>query len=148
MATEFDLMLFEQHLQAALESPAAKRWNLERDPSVPLGVSCVMHPRTAPTELFKARLRWTDYSNPPSVKFLSMDTGSETDVKAWPLIEGGRASPPFFLCAPWTQEGNFHHPEWATSQAARHQAPEDPLEFALTQLQHLFDNTYQGRGTP
>jgi hypothetical protein len=147
MATEFDLMLFDQHLEAALESPAAKRWNLERDPSVPLGVLCVMHPRTVPTELFKARLRWTDYSKPPSLKFISIETGSETDAQAWPNIEGSRATS-FFLCAPWTQEGNSHHPEWATSPAARYPNPEDPVEFALTQLQHLFDNTYQGRGTP
>ena len=45
MATEFDQVLFEQHHEVALALPAAKRWDLERDKSVPLGVFCTMHPR-------------------------------------------------------------------------------------------------------
>lgn len=145
MATEYDLVLFEQHLQAALELPAAKRWSLERDKSVPLGVFCLMHPRTAPSDLYKVRLHWTDYSMPFSLKFVSIETGAENDQHAWPNIEGSRPSH-FFLCAPFTKEGNDHHPEWARSSITGYRTPDEPLVFALVLVQHLLDNTYQSRG--
>ena len=144
MATEYDLMLFDQHFQAALALPAAQRWNLERDQSAPLGIFCTMHPRTAPAETYKVRLRWTDYSMPFSLKFINMENGSETDQHAWPNIDGGRPSN-FFICAPYTSEGNGYHPEWALSPAHRYKTPDEPLVFALIQIQYLLDNTYQGR---
>lgn len=145
MSTEYDLVLFEQHLQAALELPAAKRWNLERDKSVPLGALCLMRPRTSPSDQYKVRLHWTDYSMPFSLKFVSIETSAENDQHAWPNIEGSRPSH-FFLCAPFTKEGNDHHPEWARSSTTRYRTPDEPLVFALVQVQHLLDNTYQGRG--
>jgi len=145
MATEFDLMLFEQHFRAALELPVAKRWSLERDEASPLGVFCTMHPRVAQSEQYKVRLRWTDYSMPFSVKFINVVSGSDNDPHAWPNIEGSRP-PNLFLCAPFTSEGNGYHPEWARSAATRYKTPDEPLVFALLQLQHLLDNTYQGRG--
>ncbi|WP_207000030.1 hypothetical protein [Trinickia mobilis] len=145
MATEFDLMLFEQHFWAALALPVAKRWNLERDDSSPLEVFCTMHPRTAPSELYKVRLRWTDYSMPFSLKFINVVSGAENDQHAWPNIEGSRPSS-LFLCAPFTTEGNSYHPEWARSAATRYKTPDEPLVFALLQIQHLLDNTYLGRG--
>lgn len=147
MATEFDRVLFEQHLEAALALPAAKRWSLERNVSVPLGIFCTMHPRTAPSERYKVRLGWTDYSRPPSVKFVNLENNSESDARAWPNIEGSRPTS-FFLCAPWTKEGNDHHAEWAASEAGRYTTPEEPLVCTLVLLQHLLDNTYQGRGSP
>lgn len=145
MATEYDLVLFEQHLQAALELPAAKRWNLERDKSVSLGAFCLMRPRTAPSDQYRVRLHWTDYSMPFSLKFVSIETGAENDQNAWANIEGSRPSH-YFLCAPFTKEGNDHHPEWACSSITRYRTPDEPLVFALLQVQHLLDNTYQGRG--
>lgn len=145
MATEYELVLFEQHFQAALALPAAERWILEMDKSSPLSVFCTMQPRTTPNEQYKARICWADYSLPFSLKFVNKETGSETDQHAWPNIEGSRPSN-FFLCAPFTQEGNGHHPEWARSNATRYKTPDEPLVFALLQLQHLLDNTYQGRG--
>jgi hypothetical protein len=145
MATEYDLMLFTQHFQAALALPAAQRWSLERAESSSLGVFCTMHPRATPSEHYKVRLRWTDYSMPFSLKFVNMENGSETDQHAWPIIAG--SSPPnFFVCSVFTKEGNDHHPEWARSAAKRYKTPDEPLVFALVQLQHLLDNTYQGRG--
>ncbi len=144
MATQFDLKEFEVHLQVALALPAAKRWSLERDTAVPLGVFCVMHPRTAPHELFKARLRWSDYSKPYSLKFVNVDNGSDTDPKAWPNFDGSRPDA-FFVCAPFTLEGHAHHPEWAASCATRYETPDEPLVTALVVLQHLLDNTYTGR---
>jgi hypothetical protein len=144
MATEYDLMLFDQHFQAALALPAAQRWSLERDQSVPLGIFCRMHPRTAPAEQYKVRLRWTDYSMPFSLKFINTENGSETDQHAWPNFEGSRPAN-FFVCAPYTSEGNGYHPEWALSPTNRYKRPDEPLVFALIQIQHLLDNTYQGR---
>lgn len=146
MATEYDLVLFAQHLQEALALPrSSERWILERDGAVPLGVFCTMHSRTAPNDKYKVRLRWTDYSLPFSVKFINMDNGSETDQHAWPHIDGSRPGN-YFLCSPFTKEGNDHHPEWAASAAKRYLLPDEPLVFALLQLQHLLDNTYKGRG--
>jgi hypothetical protein len=145
MATEFDRVLLAQHFEAALALPAAKRWSLERDARVPLGVFCTMHPRTAPGDRYKVQLRWTDYLKPPSVKFVNLETNSESDASAWPNVEGSRPTS-FFVCAPWTKEGHEHHPEWAASVAGRYSAPEEPLVFMLLQLQHLMDNTFQGRG--
>lgn len=145
MATEFDQMLFAQHLKAALALPDAKRWGLEGDLNS-LEARCELHPRSSPNERFLARLRWSDYSKPASVKFIDPATGSDSIPRAWPNIDGSRPQN-FFICAPWTKEGNDHHPEWATSEAAAYQTPEEPLVFALLQLKHLMDNTYQGRGT-
>lgn len=144
MATEYDLMLFDQHYELVLALPAAGRWILERHESMPLEVICTMSPRIAPEEQFKLRLRWDDYSMPVSVKFLNKDTGSESDQHAWPNIDGSRP-PSLFLCAPFTKEGNGYHPEWAQS-AVRYKTPDEPLLFALIQMQHLLDNTYIGRG--
>ena len=64
MATEFELALFEEELQSAQNLPEAIRWQLERDKSVPLGLFASMHPISKPTEIYKARIRWTDYFNP------------------------------------------------------------------------------------
>jgi hypothetical protein len=145
MATEFDLALLEQHYQAALELPDAKRWTLERDTGVPLGVFCTMHPRTAPHEFYKVRLRWNDYSKPPSLKFINMTSSSDSDPCAWPNMDGTRPTS-FFLCAPFTQEGHEYHKEWNQSASTRYKTPDEPLVFLLLQLQHLLDNTYAGRG--
>lgn len=145
MASEFDLMLFDQHFQEVLALPAAKRWNLERDMSVPLGVFCTMQPRTAPTETYKARVLWTDYSRPPSIKFINDQNGSETDPHAWPNMDVSRPAH-FFICAPWTKEGHDHHAEWAGSTAGRYETPEQPIKFALQMLQHHMDNAYVRRG--
>jgi hypothetical protein len=144
MAAEFDRMLFSQHLGAALELPLSKRWGLEGDATA-LEARCDMHPRAFPAERFQVRLRWSDYSKPPSTKFIDPDTGSESNPRSWPNIDGSRPQN-CFICAPWTKEGNDHHPEWAASAAAGYKTPEEPLVFSLLQLQHLLDNTYKGRG--
>lgn len=145
MATEFDLMLFEQHLAEALELPVAARWSLELDTSVPLGLFATLHPRTAPQEFYKARIRWKDYSTPFSLKFINMEIGSDTDARAWPNFEGSRPQA-FLACTTFTEEGQGLHPEWEQSAFNRYHPPEQPLIFALLTLQHLLDNTYQGRG--
>lgn len=147
MATEFDKMLFDQHLEEMLALPGASRWDLERDTQVPLEVFCTMFPRTALHERYKVRLRWTDYSTPPSVKYVDPQTGADNDARAWPNFDGSRPGS-FFLCAPFTKEGHDHHPEWRGASATRYEAPEDPLVSCLLQLQHLLDNSYVGRGHP
>jgi len=145
MASEFDRLLFEQHLEEVLALPAAKRWSLERDTAVPLGVVCMMYPRTASTEIYKARLRWTDYAKPPSVKFVNVENGTEVDPLAWPNLDVSRPAH-FFICAPWTKEGHDHHAEWTSSVTGRYETPEQPLKFALQMLQHHMDNAYNRRG--
>ncbi len=145
MATEFDLVLFDRHFDSVLALPTSKRWVLEREQSRPLEVFCTMYSRKAPTEQYKVRLRWTDYSMPFSVKFVNRATGEENDLQAWPNFDGSRPAH-FFLCAPFAKEGNDHHPEWAKSASTRYKTPDEPLVFALVQIQHLLDNTYVGRG--
>jgi hypothetical protein len=145
MAAEYDLAMFQRDFAEALELPAASRWILERDESVPLGAFCTMHPRRAPQEIYKVRLRWTDYGTPFSIKYLSLENGSECDPHAWPNMDGTRPSS-FFLCAPFSKEGNDHHPEWDRSACVRYKTPDQPLIFALLQLQFLLDNKYVGRG--
>lgn len=147
MATEFDQLLFDQHFEAALGLPAAKRWTLERDPTVPLGVFLTVQPRSAAHETYIARLRWSDYSKPVSLKFVDPASKADCLVRAWPKFDGARPES-FFVCAPWTKEGHDHHSEWAGSSTGRYVAPEEPLVFALLQVQHLLDNTYQGRAAP
>ena len=76
MATDFELALFAQQLEEVQVLPGARRWSLERDDSVPLGVFMTTHPLCNSQELFKARMRWDDYFKPASLKFIDMTTGS------------------------------------------------------------------------
>ncbi|HYW55764.1 MAG TPA: hypothetical protein VE934_02295 [Polaromonas sp.] len=145
MAAEYDLATFERDFAEALELPAASRWSLERDVDVPLQAICTMHPRSAPHEFYRVRLRWTDYTAPFSIKFLSLETGADSDQHAWPNMDGANPGG-FFLCAPFSKEGNDHHKEWESSPSIRYRTPEQPLVFALLQLQFLLDNKYRGRG--
>jgi hypothetical protein len=144
MATEYDKVLFDQHYDVVLALPSASRWILKKESCTPLEVYCTMYPRSAPQEHFKMRLRWTDYSMPFSLRFVNLETGADNDQHAWPQIDGSRPAN-FFFCAPFTKEGNDHHPEWANS-SARYRTPDEPLVFALIQIQHLLDNTFVGRG--
>jgi hypothetical protein len=145
MATDFELALFEQQLPEVLELPAAHRWALERDSSVSLGVFLTLHPRTHPEELFRARLRWTDLFKPPSLKFIDIATGSDTNPAAWPRSFGFRPAS-LDACLPWTAEGHALHPEWVNSAANAYPKVDAPLQFALLNLQASLDNTYSGRG--
>lgn len=145
MATDFELTLFEQQLEEVLELPEACRWNLERDTSVPLGLFAVMHPRINPEELFKARLRWSDLFKAPSLKFIDMAMGSDTNPLAWPLCFGFRPGS-LDACLPWTEEGQRLHPEWVQSAANAFPRVEAPVQFALLHVQSALDNSYQKRG--
>lgn len=144
MASELDLMLFKQHYEELLAMPQADRWSIKRGDEAALDVTVDLSSRKAPQEHYRARLRWHDYMKPPSVKFVDMATGSESEPRAWPNFEGSRPAH-FFICLPFTQEGHGHHSEWATGPNA-YARPEDPLQYALINLQHLLDNTYVGRG--
>src|SRR5438270_314991 len=111
MATELELALFAEELYDVRRLPEASRWQLERDDTVPLGLLAVMHPITQPTELYKARLRWSDYFGPVSLKFVNMGTGADSDPTAWPRCFGFRPTA-LDSCLPWTAEGHTLHPEW------------------------------------
>lgn len=144
MASELDLMLFEQHLEELRALPQADRWTLERGDTATLEVYVDLHPHTAPQELYRARLRWRDYAKPFSLKFIDPDTGLDNNPRSWPIFDGSRPTS-FFVCLPFTEEGNGYHPEWAASAANAYRTPEDPLQNAVITLQHLLDNTYGGR---
>jgi hypothetical protein len=145
MATDFELAVFERQLREVLELPEAKRWALERDNSVPLGLFATMHPQNNPQDLFKARLRWADLFQPASLKFIDRETSSETSVNAWPKCFGFRPSS-FDACLPWTAEGQALHPEWRHSKANGFPKTDAPVQFALLNVQSSLDLTYQGRG--
>ena len=143
MASELDLMLFKQHLEELQALPQAGRWTIKRGDTAALDVTVDLFSRKAPEELYRVRLRWTDYSKPPSLKFVDMATGSETVPHAWADFEGSRPTS-FFVCLPITQEGHAHHGEWATGVNA-YPTVEDQLQYVLFSLQSLLDNTYIGR---
>ena len=144
MATDLDEVLFTQHLAEIFELPECTRWHLERDESVPLGVTVVLHSSKAPDDLYKALISWTDYFRPFSLKFLNMATGSDTDPTAWPVFFGSRPQA-FVCCVPYTAEGHVLHLDWATLPQGRFEPPEMPLQFALLTLQRELDSTYEGR---
>jgi hypothetical protein len=146
MATALELALFEEELATVRRLPEASRWKLERDRSCPLGLLADMHPRSKPTELYRARVRWADYFGPFSLKFIALSTGSETDPTAWPRCFGFRPAS-VDACLPWTAEGHALHPDWKNSRSQRFPKVEAPMQFALLQVQYSLDNTYEGRGS-
>ncbi|MBS0418658.1 MAG: hypothetical protein JSR66_13175 [Proteobacteria bacterium] len=145
MATDLELALFAEELLEVRRLPEAGRWQLERDESVPLGLFAVMHPLSKPSDLYRARLRWTDFFGPPSLKFINMTTGVENDPTAWPLCFGFRPTS-LDACLPWTAEGHAHHLEWKNSSAQSFPVVDAPMQYALLRVQSSLDNTYQGRG--
>lgn len=143
MASGLDLMLLNQHLEELRALPQADRWTIKRGDTAALDLSVDLFSRKAPQELYRVRLRWTDYSKPPSLKFIDMATGSETEPRSWPNFDGSRPTS-FFVCLPITQEGHAYHGEWA-SGANAYPTVDDPLQYVLLSLQSLLDNTYTGR---
>lgn len=146
MATELELALFEEELQTVRELPEANRWQLERDDSVPLGLFAEMRPRGYPDDLYKARIRWTDYFGPLSLKFIDIETGADDVPAAWPKCFGFRPSS-FDACLSWTAEGHLLHPEWKNSAARRFPKVDAPMQHALLCVQYSLDNSYTGRGS-
>lgn len=104
-----------------------------------------MHPLGKPEELFKARLRWDDLMKAPSLKFIDMTTGADTNPAAWPKCFGFRPGS-LDACLPWTAEGHRLHPEWSNSAVNAFPKVEAPVQYALLHLQSSLDNTFQGRG--
>ncbi len=147
MATELELALFAEELESVRVLPEASRWQLERDRSVPLGLLVVMHSIRNPKELYKARVRWSDYFGPFSLKFVNIATDADNDPTAWPRCFGFRPGS-LDACVPWTAEGQRLHPEWVNSYAQSFPAVEAPMQHALLRLQITLDTTYEGRGTP
>lgn len=147
MASDFELMLFEQELSEVRGLPEASRWTLERDPAVPLGVLVEVHSVKEPSEVFLAQVRWDDYFKAPSLKFLNRQTRSATDVTAWPQCRGFRPAS-FDTCVSWTAEGHKLHPEWANSPRTAFPQVESPMQYILLTLQNELDAHYTGRAKP
>lgn len=146
MATELELALFEEELTSVQSLPEAKRWQLERDLSVPLGLFASMHPVRQPTEIYRARIRWADYFGPFSLKFINTVTGTDDDPTAWPVCFGFRPAS-LGACLSITAEGHGWHPDWKTSREHSFPKVELPMQHALLQIQLLLDDSYSGRGS-
>lgn len=145
MATDIELALFEQEFSEVSGLPVASRWKLERDGTVPLGIYVTMHPAKKPDDLYKARIRWSDYFQAPSLKFINLVTGADNDPTAWPKCQGFRPTS-LDACIAWTAEGHALHPDWRNSLNNRFPKIELPMHFVLQQLQVTMDTTYDGRG--
>ena len=146
MATDFEVAIFEQQLRDVSDMSEAERWVLERDESIPLEIFATMHSVKQPEEQYKARFRWTDLFKAPSMKFIDLVSGSDTNPCAWPRYFGFRPAC-LDACLPWTAEGQHLHPEWAQSVNAFPKV-EVPVQFALMNLQFALDTSYEGRGSP
>ena len=147
MASDFERMLFEDELASIQLLPEASRWKVERDDAVPLGIKVLLHSIKEPAELYLARFRWTDYFKAPSLKFLNLINGSETDPTAWPRVRGFRPTT-FDACVSWTSEGHGLHPEWVNSPATAYSKKDAPMQFAVLTLQFEMDSFYEGRWRP
>jgi len=102
-----------------------------------------LHPRSAPTETYFVRLRWTSYPHAaPSVTFATAVDGQIGIGSAWPQIPGYRA--PSDICMPFTAEGLALHPEWGSGPDAWTPSP-NPYLRVVAQLQDDLDNRYAGR---
>jgi hypothetical protein len=145
MPTDFESALFSEELANLQGSPESLRWALLRDPDHPLGILLTLHPKREPRELYKARIRWGDYFAPFSLKFLNLETGSDTDTRAWPRCHGFRPGN-LDACIPWTSEGHITHPEWKSSKRNSFPKVELPMQHAVLLVQVALDNSYQGRG--
>jgi hypothetical protein len=143
--SDLEMALFDQELAELGDVPESKRWHLERDPTVPLGLLITMHSIKKPDELYRARFRWTGLFDPASLKFLNLQTGAQDDVAAWPQCRGFRPTA-LDACVNWTAEGFALHPEWRNSPKTAFLAPEKPVRFALLKLQSVLDSSYEGRG--
>lgn len=145
MATQLERALFEEEFVAVQQLPEAGRWELQRDPEVALGLFAIMHPKKQPAERFKARVRWTDYFGPFSLKFVHLKTGAASDRTAWPQCLGFRPGSQD-ACLPWTVEGHALHPEWRNSARQSFPVVQAPMQHALLRIQHALDSSYAGRG--
>ena len=145
MPSDFEHSLFGEELSEVRALPEASRWKLERDDSVPLGLTVELYSLKDPKELYLARLRWNDYLKPPSLKFLNRETSADNDATAWPQCRGFRPSS-HDACVSWSAEGHGHHPEWANSTRAAYPELESPMQFVLLTLQYELDTSYTGRG--
>lgn len=145
MASDFEIDLFMQELANVRGLPEAERWKIEQDLTVSLGVTIELSPAASPNDRYLARLRWTDYFGPPSLKFLNLSTGAENDPAAWPQCRSFRPSS-LDACVSWTAEGHRLHPDWQSQGHTAYTAKEAPMQFVLLTLQHELDTTYTGRG--
>jgi hypothetical protein len=145
MATVLEQALFAEEFIQVKSMPEADRWTIEQDKDVPLGIFLTLHPVNHPKELFRARIRWSNYFEAPSLKFVNLGNGSIADPQAWPLCFGFRPGS-MDACLPWTAEGQALHPEWRNSSNQSFPTVEAPMQYALLRVQSALDISYQKRG--
>lgn len=143
MIDELSILNLRGDFEEAAGVSDAARWKLEMPG--PLEVLVTLSPRTAPDEMFQARLLWTKYpDDPPSLKFRDPSTGRLDLPQAWPIIRGFRPGS-LDACVNWCIEGFNLHQEWRTDPRYRWNPTGNPLLRVLRQLQEEFDDYYQGR---
>jgi hypothetical protein len=102
-----------------------------------------MIPRSAPGEMYYARVAWTVYpGSPPSVRFVTAVRGALDSVSAWPSVPGYRPSS-FDICMAFTREGYQTHPEWVTQYPWPTSG--NPFLWVAQTLQGHLDRSYAGR---
>ncbi len=105
-----------------------------------------LHPRSAQTEEYIARIEWFSYPyEPPSIQFAIHIRGSIRDRRAWPKITGYRAAS-FDICRPMSREGYALHPEWKRGSNAWI-ADGNPFLWVVQMMHFHINNDYQGRST-
>jgi len=132
---------FESDLEEAKTAEDASRWSFDRRGDVEVWVS--VSPSGHEAERYVARLFWTRYPDPPSVKFVDPTTGALNVPKAWPVARGFR--PPNDICASWTLEGFGVHPEWVNDVRYKWDNRGNILLKTVRTLQQELDESYQGR---
>jgi hypothetical protein len=143
MTDELSILNLRGDFEEAAGVSDAARWKLEMPG--PLEVLVTLSSRTAPDEMFQARLLWTKYpDDPPSLKFREPATARLDLPQAWPIIRGFRPGS-LDACVSWCIEGFNLHPEWRTDPRYRWNPSGNPLLRVLRQLQEEFDDYYQGR---
>lgn len=134
----------DQDESAACEAASEQGATLEHDETEPHVYWLTMHPRTAPSETFFARIAWRRYPHdPPSVKFADSIGGRLDCTSAWPVIPGYRPSA-FDICQPFTAEAYGVHPEWVSGPEAW-QARGNPFLWVVSLLLHGMSDQFQGR---
>jgi hypothetical protein len=144
MPDEVSNLNLQQDYDEVLTSDDASRWHLEKPGD--LEVLVTISPKSAPQEVFQARLLWNSYPSdlPPSLKFRDPATGRLDLASAWPEIRGFRPTS-LDACVNYCAEGFGIHPEWKNDPNCRWVPTGNVLLKVLRILQKEFDNHFTRR---
>ena len=144
MTTTLDALNLADDLEEIIGLEDAHRWKIQVCDN-PLELHVELAPSGRATELYQARLLWSEYpGQAPSLKFRDPSTGRLDVPAAWP--EGGPFRPTSFCaCVSYTAEGFSMHPEWVRDPKTRWDSRGNVLLKVLRFLQDDLDFTSTGR---